>query len=166
MIKELAEKYNKKYGFPDLFIESVINIESAGNPLAHRLESRGRYSMGLMQVLRGGGAVDDWERLNGYKIDAWYYLPENNIKVGAWYLGKKIPQMIERHGQDDTLRNRIIAYNAGIGNLIKGIVPTTTQSYLDKMEKLTGLDLGARNIGGSVLLLAGLGLLGYLLLGK
>lgn len=137
-IEQEASKYDKKYGFSDGFISSIIRIESAYNPDAFRKESRGRYSMGLMQVLRGEGAVDEYEAVHGHREDEWYYDWKNNIKVGAWYLGVKILSYLQKWNHDFTERNYIIAYNAGIGNLNKyhaGMIdlPSYTKVYLEKM---------------------------------
>lgn len=140
-IDQIAQKYERKYGLPTGFISAVIEIESAYNPDAYRDESKGRYSIGLMQVLRGGGAIDEWEKIHGRQQDYRYYDPEYNIRVGAWYLGEKIPAYLERYELPNTIRNVIVAYNAGIGNLIKGRVPLVTQNYLRKVSKLTSIDL-------------------------
>ncbi|MEP3228771.1 MAG: transglycosylase SLT domain-containing protein [Reichenbachiella sp.] len=137
ILKE-ASKYDAKYGFPDGFIASVIKIESAFNVNAERQESGGRYSMGLMQVLRGGGAVDEYEKIYGQKSDEFFYNWKNNIKVGSWYLGEKIGSYLDRFKHDHTVENYVIAYNAGIGNLNKykktGSLPSYTKKYLEKMQ--------------------------------
>ena len=144
-IKQIAARYAAKYGLPSDFVNAVIQIESNYNPNAYRAESGGRYSMGLMQVLRGGGAVDEFEKVHGMKSDDWYYDVENNIKAGTWFLGSKIIDQLNHFNQPVTVRNIIIAYNAGIGNLIKGNDPSYTRVYLDKIQK-AGFDIGTNPV--------------------
>jgi hypothetical protein len=64
-----------------------------------------------------------------------------NRQVGRWYLFVRIPQMLEHYKLADTLENRLICYNFGIGNLIKyrqGKIklPKETRNYLLKYYKL------------------------------
>lgn len=55
------------------------------------------------------------------------------FKVANWYMNKRIPQMLRYFKIADTVRNRIIAYNAGIDTLVKNKpLPKITVSYLKK----------------------------------
>jgi len=144
-IEDLAARYDRKYGFPKGFLSAIIQIESNYDPKAFRKESGGRYSMGLMQVLRGG-AIDEYEKVYGSKPDSWYYDIENNIKVGAWYLGEKIPRLLKHFDQVNTIKNVVWAYNAGIGNLIKGVFPDITKLYVKKLQR-HGIDISIQSGG-------------------
>ena len=89
-IDQYADQQNKKYNLPEGLIKAIIQIESNYDIDAFRQESNGRYSIGLMQILRGG-AIDDFESINRViKTDDYYYDPKNNIDVGTWYLGERI----------------------------------------------------------------------------
>jgi soluble lytic murein transglycosylase-like protein len=59
-----------------------------------------------------------------------------NKKVAVWYLTRRIPQMLRAKGKPVTVENILIAYNAGIGRVVKGIKPSETRQYLKKYQKL------------------------------
>lgn len=62
--------------------------------------------------------------------------------VARWYIEKRIPQMLRHYGKNpNSIRNILWAYNAGIGNVVKGRVPAVTQEYFKKYERLTGVKL-------------------------
>lgn len=145
-VKDSADKY----GVDENLVNAVIQIESAGNPDAYRDEGKGRYSLGLMQLMRGGGAVDEYEKKFGKKSDDWFKDPKNNIHVGTWYLGEKINGYLEKYGHDKTVENMIIAYNAGIGTLNKiksgqRDIPQVTKDYLEKLSNY-GIDVNSTQV--------------------
>ena len=138
-IDQYADEQNKKYNLPEGLIKAVIQIESNYDINALKQESNGRYSIGLMQILRGG-AIDVYERLKRVtKDDNFYYEPKNNIDVGSWYLGERIPYLLNHYKHQKTLDNLIICYNAGIGNLNKGHTPISTKEYISKIKEKLGI---------------------------
>ena len=93
-------------------IRAVIMQESHFNP-----DARGdQGEIGLMQIT--GGVVKDWERENSSKLASagTLYLPEVNIEIGTWYLGKALRQWNE-HEEDVVLA--LIQYNAGRQRALK-----------------------------------------------
>ena len=69
------------------------------------------------------------------------YDPVKAHKVAEWYLNKRIPRYLKYYGIEDTLENRLISYNFGVGNLRKyrdGAIelPKETSDYLIKYNKL------------------------------
>lgn len=134
-IESKLDFYDSMYGFDKGFLSAIVQIESSFNPDA--LGDGGR-SFGLMQIMRGG-ALSDYEKQKGVTIsDKQAFDIDTNLKIGTWYLGERIPEFLSRYGHDHTIENVVIAYNAGIGNLNKGIVPAGTKHYLKKVGDLMG----------------------------
>ena len=70
------------------------------------------------------------------------YNPEINVRIGTWYINERIPQMLKSFGIEDTVENRLIAYNFGVGNLRKYLkgekkLPRETRNYLRKYKELS-----------------------------
>ena len=58
---------------------------------------------------------------------------ETNKKVSDWYMNERIPQMLKALKIPDTLRARLISYNAGVSYLKnKKSLPKETVNYLKK----------------------------------
>lgn len=111
-------------------------IESSNNPLAHNLadDSRGLYQITPICL----------KEYNNYHPKApilpdELWDPAINTRVADWYLNKRIPQMLKYYGKPDTVRNRIIAFNAGISYIIKNKpLPRITKQYLIKYNREDG----------------------------
>jgi len=111
-------------------MDKIAMIESSGNPLAHNKRDDSR---GLFQITKI--CLKEWNMYhpdNQYTMkDLWY--PTVNRLIADWYLNKRIPQMIKHYGVDDTVENRIIAFNAGISYLVNGKeIPQITKNYIKK----------------------------------
>lgn len=102
-------KYADEYNIDPHLIFSIINIESKFDKDAKSVKD----ARGLMQIreITGKWASDNIELLELAPED--YYDPDNNIKVGCWYLSRLQVQY------GGNLTNMIAAYNAGIGNVNK-----------------------------------------------
>ncbi len=112
--REIIAKYSRIYGFDQLFVEAVIEIESAFDPAA--VSAKG--AQGLMQIMpetqRELGLSDPFD-------------PEANIAAGLRYLRS----LYERFGR---VRLALAAYNAGPGAVAQysGIPPfAETAAYVD-----------------------------------
>jgi len=131
-IDELARKYGRLYDVDPALVRAVIYIESGGETNAI---GDGGESWGLMQLHRLGARAT-WHA-NGFTSgdQNWWLNAENNVRVGTWFLGKAIPAELKRLGHADTVRNRIVAYNAGASRVARSddALPAVTQSYLRKV---------------------------------
>jgi len=108
--------------------DAVVMEESAGNPLAASIKG----ARGLMQVTQP--ALDDYNTYNRQKMtmdDMWD--EGKNKTVGEWYLADRIPKMLKAYKLPVTTENILWAYNAGIGNVVKGIKPKETVAYIEKV---------------------------------
>ena len=122
-INEAVAHYGNKYDVDPNIINAIIKTESNFNPIARSEKG----AQGLMQLmpktaaslgLRGKAVLD----------------PEKNIAAGVKYF-KDIGRML---GKDDSLENRLIAYNWGIGNFRKyqkgkKQLPKETADYIKKV---------------------------------
>lgn len=61
-------------------------------------------------------------------------------RVASWYINEAVPKYLRYYNIKDTIDNRLIAYNAGIGTLASGRkVPAVTKAYVKMYhEILTG----------------------------
>ena len=110
-------------------VDKIIRIESSGR--SHVISQDGFSSIGLMQV-----SPCVLKEYNQYKKTNYttkdLFNKEINVKIGTWYLTKRIPQMLRHYKTPVTTDNIIIAYNAGIKNAVSGRVPRITKAYLKK----------------------------------
>ena len=119
-------------------INIIAKIESNGNPLAYNFKSG---AMGLCQIT----SICYWEyiQLVDKSLGEPYikghhplYDPETNCRIADWYLNVRIPQMLKAKHQAISLENILWAYNAGIGKVVKGIMPRETRNYIRKYKQL------------------------------
>ena len=111
----------------------IATIESNNNPHAYNYKSEAR---GLCQITPI--CVNDYmqhKKMHFFNM-SWLYKPEWNFEIADWYLNKMIPKYLHNYHLQDTLTNRLWAYNAGIGNVVKGILPKETKNYIKKYEAL------------------------------
>lgn len=59
-----------------------------------------------------------------------------NYYVANWYMNERIPEMLAHFHIKDTVKNRLWAYNAGIGNVRRNRLPTETRNYIEKYNRL------------------------------
>jgi len=117
----------------DINMKIIESIESGGNPNAINKKSG---AMGLFQIMPNG-ALAEWNNFNPKEqySDRDLFNPEVSTKIASWYMNKRIPSMLKTYKIPDTIDNRLIAYNFGIGNLKSGKpLPSETINYLKKYK--------------------------------
>ena len=107
----------------------IAQIESGGNPYAYNPKSG---AVGLYQITPI--CLEEYY-LDGLTM-ADMYNPQLSLKVANWYMNRRIPKMLKYYNIPDTIENRLFAYNAGIGKVIKGIKPKETINYIKKYKRL------------------------------
>lgn len=119
-------------------MDAIALIESHATSFAYNPKSE---ATGMFQITPI--CLEEWNKFHyddQYGMDALFdkFI---NYKIAYWYLEVRIPQMLKYYHKPVTIENILWAYNAGIGNVIKGRMPNETKEYLKKYAKLTG---GAR----------------------
>ena len=119
----------------EINLDAIAQIESSGNPGAHNKRSDCR---GLYQI-HPRGALTDW---NTYHPGETYtpdqlFDPQVNTRIADWYLHSRIPAMLTHYRLPITTQSVLWAYNAGIGRVKAGIMPTETKNYIIKYERIT-----------------------------
>ena len=117
-----------------ILMDRIKQIESSGNPDAVSEDG----AVGLYQIMPDE-ALADWNTYHPketHTINALWN-PVENEKIAQWYMNERIPQMLKHYKLQDTVDNRLAAYNAGIGNLRKiraGTMkmPSETSKYIRK----------------------------------
>lgn len=108
-------------------IAAIIQIESGFNPTAYRYEAHlNEASYGLMQMLestaRDMGLSGPPEQL---------YDPQTSIRLGVKYLVWIRDYLARKLGRQPTMQEILSGYNAGVGNVLKGYIPT---QYIAKWQ--------------------------------
>ena len=133
----------------DKLVPIVIQIESGGNPYAISKDG----CLGLMQIspiVLKEYNENQWVTLSYYPDGHWaerrrngddykwadLYNPEINIIIGTWYLKRIWFHYLPHYKIPQTIENLLWVYNAGIGNLVKGIMPKETKNYIKKYKEL------------------------------
>ena len=116
----------------ELNIRKIIQIESNGNPKAYNRKSG---AIGLMQItpvcLK---EYNNYNRTNYKMLDM--FNAKINIKVGSWYINKRIPQMLKYYKCRVNTRNILISYNAGISYVVnRKKLPIETINYIKKYRR-------------------------------
>lgn len=120
-------------------IEKIISLESSGEAGVYNVSEK---AAGLMQIRQG--CLQDWNMSHWREQYDTQDLfdPDVNVKIGTWYINKKIPMYLKFYKLEDTIDNRLMAYNWGIGNLRKHHldksipIPQVTKDYLKKYRRL------------------------------
>lgn len=141
----------------DTLIPAIIQVESSGNPNAFNKNSG---AIGLMQITPI--VLKEYNEINGHYVEIrtgefntyedvakklnrityeQLYDEYINIKIGTWYLNRIWEHYLPHYKLDQTLENLCIAYNFGIGNLVKyrqgtTKLPLETKNYIKKVNYL------------------------------
>ena len=112
----------------DIDMTKISQIESSNNPEAYNAKSQARGKNQITPIV-----LKEW---NNYHKSEQHgvkdlFNEEINDKIANWYMNKRIPQMLKAKKIKDTVENRLIAYNYGIGNIGKPL-PLETRNYLKK----------------------------------
>lgn len=116
----------------EINLSIIATIESNNNPNAYNKTSK---AVGMYQITPI--CLKDYNQLNKNQFQLSEMFEPNKAKIVAnWYLNKRIPQLLRHYRIIDTIDNRLWAYNAGIGRVVKNIKPLETRNYIIKYHKL------------------------------
>jgi hypothetical protein len=114
-------------------MESIAWIESNNTAYAYNSKTQ---ATGVFQITPI--CLEEWNIFHPsdqYGMDALFDR-FTNMKIAMWYLEMRIPQMLKYYDKPITIDNILWAYNAGIGNVVKGRMPKETKNYIKKYHKL------------------------------
>ena len=127
-VEEPAEKIS-------VDMKKIVTIESRNNPKA---ENPRTGAKGLHQIMK-----PTWEEMTQKMGVDWSWNEafdvEKNTKVAEYYMNTEIPRLLKHFGIEDTIENRLAAYNWGVGNLHRlGLekAPQETLNYIEKYKSL------------------------------
>jgi hypothetical protein len=114
-------------------LDVIGQIESGGRSVV----GDNGASLGVYQIQEP--VVREYNQFNKTEYSHADMMDERVGRIVAdWYINKRIPQMIRHYGKPDTVRNRIIAYNAGIKYVKDGLnPPKITERYIRRYENAT-----------------------------
>lgn len=112
-------------------MERIAQIESGGDPKA---ENRRTGARGLCQIMK-----PTWEECTKLMGKDWSWEEafdsEKNRTVADFYMNVRIPQMLKFYKIENTIENRLAAYNWGVGNLARKGLENAPQETIDYIEK-------------------------------
>jgi hypothetical protein len=118
-------------------MDAIAQIESSDNAKAYNTQDG---AIGKYQITKI--VLTEYNNFHAQKFSRKDLYNEHiNFEIASWFMRVRIPQMLVYYRLPLTTENKIICWNAGIRNAIKGRVPTITKQYLKKYARLTG---GAR----------------------
>ena len=111
-------------------LSKIAQIESSGNPYAwnKKDDSRGLYQITPICLKE----YNNFHPRDDYNMDDLWDVSISTA-IADWYINVRIPQMIKHYGKEDTIENRLIAYNAGISYIkSEKQIPPITKQYIIK----------------------------------
>lgn len=115
----------------DVDMAIIAQIESSNNTMAYNKTSQAR---GLYQITPV--CLADYNEMhNVLLMEESLFGQKTAYKVANWYMNTRIPQLLKHFKHEDTLSNRLTAYNCGISCVDKPL-PTETKKYIEKYKKL------------------------------
>jgi len=133
----LINEASKRYSIDPSLLKAVIWQESR-----FQANITGSHNeIGLMQIRPEYGATSDWLKKNNMKLSCRgiLYMPELNIEIGAWYLGRALKRWA---GYKYQYELALSEYNAGFkgmqpwvpkkqdGEVIQRITIPSTKAYI------------------------------------
>ena len=110
-------------------LDRIIQIESTGNAKAFNSSSRARGIFQITPIV-----LQDWNNLHKkqYGLED-LFKKEVSLKIAIWYLQDSIPILLSKKNQPVTLRNVLVAWNAGIKYVNpQRRIPKETEKFLEK----------------------------------
>lgn len=122
------------YGSEAIDMRVIAQIESSGNPLAYNYRS---MAAGTFQVTPV--CLKEWN--NFYPKEKYsfkdLFKPNINWKIADWYMNNRIPKMLNYFHVEDSVNERLRAYNCGIKCSVDDRTPQETQRYIEKYHEKT-----------------------------
>lgn len=112
-------------------MEAIKQIESGGNVKAYNVTSE---AVGWFQITPICLLDFNVENKQHYRtLDL--FSPQVNSRVATWYMDERIPELLKARGIADSVENRLIGFNCGVGCVGKPL-PSETANYLRKYKSL------------------------------
>ena len=161
--KQLREKYYEERNRREsgaivaitILIASIALLVAFLWPI--RAHAEVTIDMAKIAVIESSGVADAYNKSSGaiglcqvtpvvlVEFDRAFHTKHNkvelysasfNITVADWYMNTKLPKYLKYYGIADNIKNRLWAYNAGIGMLVRGVMPKETKQYIAKYARL------------------------------
>ena len=117
-------------GADEIDMSIIAQIESSNNPDAYNVLSKATGLYGITPV-----CLLDYNNYHKRKYSiSEMFVPKKGYSVASWYMNTRIPQLLKHYGYEDTIDNRLIAYNWGISNTSKPLCKET-RNYIRKYRE-------------------------------
>ena len=117
-------------------VRAIAVLESGGNPLAYNAHEQAYGAFQIRQCV-----ITDYNTAGPGRthplVLSDMYDPFISEVTADWYIYTAIPKYLQYYNIKDTVDNRLIAYNAGIGTLASGRkIPALTRAYVRLYKEL------------------------------
>jgi len=121
------------FGAVNINMDIISWIESSNNP---NVVNKVSDAYGLYQITPV--CLDDYLQYHPQGPDLIIndmLHPIIALIVADWYMNDRIPHLLRHYGKEDTINNRLIAYNCGIACVGRPL-PAETEKYVNKYHRL------------------------------
>jgi len=110
-------------------MNKIAYIESSNNSLAYNPKTKATGLYGITPI-----CLLEFNKFKGKDYTLFsLFNSKRNYEVAYWYMNIRIPAMLKYYGKLDTIRNRLICYNAGINYVVKDLpLKKETINYVKK----------------------------------
>ncbi len=123
--------YTFRYQVRIGLLEAIAMQESTGRNLGVHPDGVSAGMFGVTPIV-----LQEWNNFHPDDQITDRIAFRNNVRIAAWYIGKRIPQMIKHYDKKNTLENRMLAYNAGISYVSnEKLMPMSTSGYIERIKK-------------------------------
>lgn len=125
----------------DVVMRKIEWIESRGDVRAYveRTQARGLYQITPI-------VLKEW---NGFHPNIRFseedlFNADVSLTIGAWYMNKRVPEMLKAYNIPDNETTRLACYNWGVGNVVKwwraggdpNELPRETREYIRQYKEM------------------------------
>lgn len=104
--------------YASINLDTIAHLESSNGNNKNAYNLKYHDAIGKYQI--ASVTLKEYNNFNNTKLTRNDLLQNNTCAIVAeWYINKRIPQMLNYYKIPDTTKNRLIAYNWGIGNLLQ-----------------------------------------------
>lgn len=115
-------------------LDVIVKIESQGRPKAYNRHTQARGIFQITPIV-----LKEW---NQWHPEVHFHTedlfdPKINAEIARWYLGVRIPEMLNYYHKPITIENVIISWNAGIKYVVlNDRIPDETKNFIEKYKRL------------------------------
>lgn len=114
-------------------MDAVSRIESSGNAKAFNKTSKARGLFQITPIVLEDFNKAVWNREDITEDEL--FDRDVNTMIATWYMKVRIPQLLKHFGEEASVRNVLVSWNAGIKYVVEGRdLPDETSNFIQKYQ--------------------------------